>query len=81
MQSSEIIEKIRATLPDATVEVQDLTGGGDHFEALIVSKEFDGKNSVNRHRLIYGILQEEMKGAIHALTLKTFTPEEYRSNS
>lgn len=68
-------ETIAAKLPDAHVEVQDLTGGGDHYQALVVSSAFEGKNLVKQHQLVYGALQEELdSNAIHALALKTYTP-------
>jgi stress-induced morphogen len=76
MKKEEIVQKIRAALPDARVELTDLTGTEDHWEATIVSEAFDGKSLIQRHRLVFGALAEEMKGPIHALTLKTFTPAE-----
>ena len=76
METSQISQRILAAMPDAQVEVHDLTGGGDHFEARIVSAAFEGKNRVARHRLIYGLFEEEMKGPIHAFTLQTLTPGE-----
>ena len=70
----EIIAKIQASIPGADVEIIDLTGTGDHLEAHIVSKAFEGKSLVERHRMVYEALQEELKGPIHALALKTTTP-------
>jgi stress-induced morphogen len=55
-----------------------MTGGGDHYEAVVVSSAFAGKTKVNRHRLVYGALQEAMVQRIHALALTTLTPEELR---
>ncbi len=66
---------IQSKLPDAQVQVQDLTGGGDHLEAVVVSSEFEGKTRVKQHQMVYGALQEAMASeAIHALALKTYTP-------
>lgn len=66
---------IKAKLPDAQVKVQDLTGGGDHLEAIVISSEFEGKTRVKQHQMVYGALQEAMASeAIHALALKTYTP-------
>lgn len=76
MTREEIEAKIRAALPDARVELRDLTGTADHWEALVVSAAFAGKSLIERHRMVFGALSEEMKGPIHALTLKTKTPEE-----
>jgi stress-induced morphogen len=76
MQKEAIEAKIRAALPDARVELRDLTGTADHWEALVVSAAFAGKSLIERHRMVFAALSEEMKGPIHALTLKTKTPEE-----
>ena len=72
-----IVEKIQQDLPDADVDVQDLTGTKDHYKARIIAEQFEGKNRVARHRMIYEALSEEMKGPIHALTLEVYTPEEW----
>ncbi|HET6612264.1 MAG TPA: BolA family transcriptional regulator [Kofleriaceae bacterium] len=74
MNEQTIIDKIRAALPDAEVTLRDLTGTADHWEATIISAAFTGKSLMERHRLVYAALAEEMKGPIHALTLKTLTP-------
>ena len=67
---------IKEKLPDAYVKINDLTGGGDHLEAIVVSAEFAGKTKVKQHQLVFGALQEELASeAIHALTLKTYPPE------
>jgi stress-induced morphogen len=75
MKKEAIIEKIRTALPDAKVELKDLTGTEDHWEATVTSAAFVGKSPIERHRMVFGALAEEMKGPIHALTLKTLTPE------
>ncbi len=67
---------IKSALPDAEVTVNDLTGGGDHLEAVVVSSHFSGLNKVKQHQLVYGALKEALSSeAIHALALKTYTPE------
>ena len=76
MQPDDIIAKIRAVLPDAEVELQDLTGTADHWKATIVSAAFAGKSLLARHRLVMAALADEMKGPIHALTLDVKTPDE-----
>jgi acid stress-induced BolA-like protein IbaG/YrbA len=53
-----------------------VVGDGTHFEALIVSEAFRGKSRVQRHQLVYGALGERMRGEIHALSMRTLTPEE-----
>ena len=74
----EVEVMIKAKLPDAKVIVKDLTGGGDHLEAIVVSSEFEGKTRVKQHQLVYGALNEAMVSeAIHALALKTYTPQDW----
>jgi BolA protein len=53
-------------------------GGGGHFRALIVSAAFRGKSQVARQRLVYGLLGDAMRTTIHALALRTLTPEEWK---
>ncbi|HEY7673680.1 MAG TPA: BolA family protein [Burkholderiales bacterium] len=53
-----------------------VTGDGEHFEALIVSGAFRGKSRVQRHQLVYAALGDRMRGEIHALSMRTLTPEE-----
>jgi stress-induced morphogen len=62
-------------LPDAVVELKDLTGTSDHWEARVVSQAFAGKTLIEQHQLVYRALGEAMSGPIHALALKTYTPE------
>jgi stress-induced morphogen len=76
MKQEDIIAKIRAALPDAQIELQDLTGTADHWKASIISSAFGGKSMLQRHRLVMAALAEEMKGPIHALTLDLKTPDE-----
>jgi acid stress-induced BolA-like protein IbaG/YrbA len=57
------------------VEVE---GDGRHFQALIVSAAFAGRNRVARHQLVYAALGERMREEIHALSMRTLTPQEYR---
>ena len=75
--AEEIHALIKSAIPDAQVQVRDFTGGGDHYEAVVVSAAFAGKTKVARHRMIYGALQEAMVQRIHALALTTLTPEEH----
>lgn len=69
---------IQTGIPNADVQVEDLTGGGDHFQATIISEAFAGKTLVQQHQLVYAAVQQEMASeAIHALALKTYTPEKW----
>ena len=71
----ELQDRIEQALPGARVQVQDLTGGGDHFRAEVVSERFDGLSRIEAHQLVYSIFGAEIGGPIHALSLKTSTPE------
>ena len=75
MESAEIERLIRAALPDARVEIQDLAGDGDHYAATVVSEAFRGKSRVQQHQLVYAALKGRMGGELHALALQTSTPE------
>ena len=55
--------------------------GRGHFAVLIVSAAFAGKNPVERHRMVYRALDREMQTEIHALSIKSLTPEEYRTRT
>jgi acid stress-induced BolA-like protein IbaG/YrbA len=71
---------IKAGIPDAQVQVQDLTGGNDHYQVVVVSSQFEGKSLVQRHQLVYRSLQQAMTSdAIHALTMKTYTPQDWQA--
>jgi stress-induced morphogen len=70
----ELKQRIEDALPGATVTVEDLTGGGDHFRAEVVSDRFDGLTRIQQHKLIYDVFGAEVGGPIHALSIKTSTP-------
>lgn len=57
-----------------------VTGDGQHFEAVVVSAEFAGKSRIGRHKIVYQTLGDRMRGEIHALSIKTYTPEEWEKN-
>ena len=59
----------------------EVTGDGRHFEALIVSSAFAGKRPIARHQLVYAALGDRMKAEVHALSMKTLTPEEWRGSA
>jgi len=75
MESAEIERLIKAALPDARVEIQDLAGDGDHYAATVMSEAFRGKSRVQQHQLVYGALKGQMGGVLHALALTTMTPD------
>lgn len=73
--TDELKSRIEAALPGCKAEVEDWTGGGDHFRATVVAPQFEGLSMIAQHRLVYDVFGEEIGGPIHALSLKTTTPE------
>lgn len=71
MAAADIEAMIRAALPDATVEITDLAGDGDHYAARVVSERFRGLPRVRQHQLVYDALGGRMGGELHALALTT----------
>jgi stress-induced morphogen len=69
--AEEIKQRIEATIPGASAEVEDYTGGGDHFRATVVAQAFEGRSRIEQHKLVYEVFGDEIGGAIHALSLKT----------
>lgn len=80
MPAADVVrDRILAHLPGADVDVVDTTGGGDHFQATVASAQFAGLSRVEQHRLVYAAVQEHLAdGSIHALSLRTSTPQEPR---
>ena len=74
MQPEEIQAMIQQGLPDAEVQV---SGDGRHFDAVVVSEAFAGKGLLEQHRLVYATLGNKMGGDIHALTIRTYTHEQW----
>ena len=78
MKTNTIKEIIKKSIKDAYIEVNDTNNSGDHFSILIVSDEFIDTNLLNRHKLIYKVLNKYITKEIHALQLKTLTFKEYK---
>lgn len=78
VRTEDIKQYIEGGLPCEHVEVR---GDGHHFEAVIVSAEFRGKSMVRQHQLVYKALGDRMREEVHALSMKTLTPEEWRGAS
>jgi len=74
MAADEIADLIRAGIPDATVEITDLAGDGDHYAAKVVSESFRGIPRVRQHQKVYEALGGRMGGVLHALQLTTAVP-------
>ena len=68
---------IEQALPDCTAVVEDPMNVGSHFQARVVSSAFEGLNRVRQHQLVYGALGDHMKSDIHALALRTYTPDNW----
>jgi stress-induced morphogen len=77
LDPSALTARLRDALPDAEIQLKDLTGSMDHYELVLVSSGFERLNAVARHRLVYGVLADHMRGDIHALSLRTYTPDEW----
>ncbi len=77
IEPQEVEKLLVAAFPDARIQLEDLTGTKDHYQALIVSSAFAGKTPVEQHQLVYRALGVAMAGPIHALALKTYTPESW----
>lgn len=78
LNPDQIREQIENALPGAQVEVVDTRGTGDHFRATVVAPQFAGLSMVQQHQLVYAPLREKLdSGALHALALSTFTPEQW----
>lgn len=77
MNPQDIAELIEQNLTGSRAQV--VTDGQGHYEALVVSSAFAGKRSIQRHQMVYGALGTRVGREIHALALKTFTPEEWEA--
>jgi stress-induced morphogen len=67
----EIKQRIETAIPGARADVEDYTGGGDHFRATVTAAAFAGRSRIEQHRLVYEVFGAEIGGPIHALSLKT----------
>lgn len=74
MDAAEIEALIKEAMPDATVQITDLKGDGDHYAAHIISPSFEGKSRVQQHQMVYKALKGKMGGDLHALALQTSPP-------
>lgn len=68
---------IKGGIPDAHVEVEDMTGTRDHLAILVVSDVFKGKLLIEQHQILMDLLKEELKSRIHAVKLQTYTKEKF----
>ena len=68
---------ILSKLPEAQVHVEDTMGDDNHFQATVVSQEFEGKSLLEQHQLVYEPLNEALKDKVHAFSLRTLTPKQW----
>jgi stress-induced morphogen len=73
--AEELKQRIETAIPGARAEVEDYTGGGDHFRATVSAEAFAGRSRIEQHRLVYDVFGAEIGGAIHALSLKTLVAQ------
>ena len=69
--TDDLKQRIEAAIPGSTAEVQDLTGGGDHFRATVIAPSFAGLTRIEQHRTVYAVFGADIGGPIHALSLET----------
>jgi stress-induced morphogen len=69
--TEELKQRIESAIPGSVAEVSDLTGGGDHFRAVVVAPEFAGLSRIQQHRRVYDVFGADIGGPIHALSLET----------
>ncbi|MGA9316003.1 MAG: BolA family protein [Solirubrobacteraceae bacterium] len=74
--AEELKQRIETAIPGTQADVEDYTGGGDHFRATVISPAFVGRSRIEQHKLVYGVFGDEIGGPIHALSLKTQAPRE-----
>jgi stress-induced morphogen len=70
----DIKQRIETAIAGAHADVEDYSGGGDHFRATVTAAAFEGLTRIQQHRLVYEALGSDVGAAIHALALKTQTP-------
>ena len=72
--TDEIKQRIESAIPESTADVEDWTGGGDHFRATVVSPAFTGLSRIQQHKLVMDVFAGEIGGSIHAFSVQTKTP-------
>ena len=75
MDARDIEALIKTAIPDATVDIRDLAGDGDHYAATVLAESFRGKSRVQQHQMVYAALKGRMGSMLHALALTTAAPE------
>ena len=81
MTKESILKKLTVHFQDSKIEVHDLTGDSNHYSILIISNNFNNLPLIDRHKKIHEIFQKELTTEIHALQIKTFTPNEWNQKN
>ena len=71
MDLKEIEKLIKESIPDASIEIQDLAGDGNHYSATIMSSKFNGKTKIEQHKMVYSSLKGKMGNELHAFSITT----------
>ncbi len=71
MNLKEIENLIKESFPDASINIQDLAGDGNHYSATVISSQFVGKSKIEQHKMVYNSLKGKMGNELHALAIKT----------
>ena len=71
MDLEEIKKYIKEAMPNASIEIQDLAGDGNHYSATVTSSQFVGKSKIEQHKMVYNSLKGKMGNELHALSITT----------
>ena len=74
MSAATLKAELSAAFPDASIDIDDLAGDGDHYRARIVASAFKGLSRIKQHQLVYAALKGKVGGELHALALETAAP-------
>ena len=77
IETSELVDAILAAIEGAKVDIVSRQNDGLHFDAVVISSHFEGKSPIERHRMVLGPLKDLFSSRLHALSVKTWTPEEW----
>jgi stress-induced morphogen len=78
LSETQMQQKVAERFPGAEIYVRDLTGTSDHWQVLVIAPQFAGKTMIEQHRMVKAIFENDIQsGAVHALSLKTYTPQEW----
>ncbi len=79
MPIKELRSLLEGAFPDAEIQLSSPMGDNHHFQLVIVSPQFDARSLVERHQMVYRAVGDAMREAVHALTIKAYTPEQWQA--